>query len=44
MPKHAKGSDTAKDAMHKIRGCILVKGSDEAKAYMKALREKRNKK
>ena len=44
MPRHPKGSNEAKDKMHKIRGCILVKGSEEAKAYMTALREKRNKK
>ena len=41
MLKHPKGSEEARCKMHTVRGVILQKGSEEAKAFMKALREKR---
>jgi ribosome-binding factor A len=40
MP-HLKGSDQAIETMHKIRGVKLVKGSQEAKDFMKSLRDKK---
>ena len=44
MPKFTKGSPEAIDSMHKIRGVKLEAGSQSAKDFMKALRDKRKKK
>ena len=40
MP-HPKGSKEAINSMHKIRGVHLEAGSQAAKDFMKALRDKR---
>jgi hypothetical protein len=44
MPRHPKGSSEAAETMHKIRGVKLEAGSQAAKDFMKALRDKRKKK
>ena len=41
---HPKGSDAAKSHMEKIRKVKLVAGSEESKAFMQNLRNKRKNK
>ena len=40
MPRHPKGSPEAIEKMNKVRGVVLVKGSDQCKKHMQELRDK----
>jgi len=40
MPRHPKGSPEAIEQMNKVRGTVLVKGSDECKKHMQEMRDK----
>jgi hypothetical protein len=40
MPRPLKGSKEAIEKMNKVRGVVLVKGSDECKKHMQEMRDK----